>query len=583
MTSLARTSNLSAPPHPAARPAARSLAAARAHFRRFRQGEDGSILIFGMVLFISVLLLVGVSLDVMRFETERTRAQYTLDRAVLAAADISQTVDAQVVVDDYFKKAGVEHFDPVAVATAGTYNEWKKVVGTLNFATDTWFMKMVGVEHLQAAAAATAEEKIGNVEISMVLDVSGSMNNTVYNDKGQNIGTRLSLMRPAAQEFVTTMFTNVSGAGTNQGKLSISLVPYAEQVNLGTTVSSYFTLTSEHTKAACVDFADSDFDTLAITPTQVLPRTAYAWVRSDSSFRECTGYDTTATAPVLAFSTNKSTINSAIGALTAEGDTAIDIGAKWGMALLDPAAKPALDAMITAKVADASISGRPFSYTYPDTLKILVLMSDGENTNTYRLMDPYRSGTSPVYKDSNNKYYYYYPSHDSTANDFYSYDRTQTIQTGTTEVCDWVKNGRKWYWECWDEPAYSTTSWFSASNLSGETAITWPKVWEAFSVTTFSSGMYAKATGASSSTFYNAAVEHTDYVAKDDRLERICDAAKAKDVLVFAIAYDAASRGEEALKNCVSASSYYYDAQGTTIADAFAGIANSINMLRLTQ
>lgn len=583
MTSSARTSNLSAPTRPSARSADRSLAAAGAHVRRFRQGEDGSILIFGMVLFISILLLVGMSLDVMRFESERTRAQYTLDRAVLAAADISQTVDAQVVVDDYFAKAGVEYFDPVAVATKGTYNEWKKVVGTLNVATDTWFMNMVGVEQLKAPATATAEEKIGNVEISMVLDVSGSMNNTVYNDKGQNIGTRLSLMRPAAQEFVTTMFTNVSGAGTNQGKLSISLVPYAEQVNLGTTVSSYFNLTTEHTKAACTDFAESDFDTLAITPTQVLPRTAYAWVRSDSSFRECTGYDTTATAPVLAFSTSQSTINSAIGALTAEGDTAIDIGAKWGMALLDPAAKPALDAMITAKVADASISGRPFSYTYPDTLKILVLMSDGENTNTYRLMDPYRSGTSPVYKDSSNKYYYYYPSHDSTAYDFYSYDRTQTIQTGTTEVCDWVKHGRKWYWECWDEPAYSTTSWFSASNLSGETAITWPQVWEVFSVSTFSSGMYAKATGASSSTFYNAAVEHTDYIAKDDRLERVCDAAKAKDVLVFAIAYDATSRGEEALKNCVSASSYYYDAQGTTIADAFAGIANSINMLRLTQ
>lgn len=580
MTSLARTSFLPATP----RPSPRRLAAAKARARQFRQGEDGSILVFGLVLFISVLLLVGISLDVMRFETERTRAQYTLDRAVLAAADISQTADAQVVVDDYFKKAGVEHFDPVAVATKGTYNEWKKVVGTLNVTTDTWFMNMVGIEELKGPAAATAEEKIGNVEISMVLDVSGSMNNTVYDDKGKNIGSRLSLMRPAAQEFVTTMFNNVSGAGTNQGKLSISLVPYAEQVNLGSSVSGYFNLTTEHTRAACVDFVDSDFSTLAITPTQVLPRTAYAYVRSNiSNFRECTGYDTTAIAPVLAFSTSKSTINSAIGALTAEGDTAIDIGAKWGMALLDPAAKPALDAMITAKVADASISGRPFSYTYPDTLKIMVLMTDGENTNTYRLKDPYRANLSPVYKDSNNKYYYYYPQRDGSDYDFYSYDRTQTIQTGTREVCDWVKRNRKWYWECWDEPVYSTTSWFRASDINGEAAITWPQVWEAFTVNTFSSEMYAKATGASSSTFYNAAVEHTGNTAKDERLERVCDAAKAKDVLIFAIAYDASDAGEDALKDCVSASSYYYDAQGTTIADAFAGIANSINMLRLTQ
>lgn len=572
MTSFASAGFLSA----MARPAKRGLAAIRLRARRFRLGEDGSIMIFGLLLFTTILLLVGVSLDLMRFETERTRAQYTLDRAVLAAADISQTVDAQAVVDDYFKKAGVERFKPVATATKGTYNEWKKVVGTLDVATDTWFMNMVGVEQLKTKAAATAEEKIGNVEISMVLDVSGSMNDTVYDSYGRNVGTKLSLMRPAAQEFVGTMFKNVSGAGTNQGKLSISLVPYAEQVNLGSSFSSHFNLSNEHSRAACVDFSGSDFNTLAISTTQVLPRTAYAYVRSNSStFRECTGYDTTATAPVLAFSTADSAIKSAIGALTAEGDTAIDIGAKWGMALLDPAAKPALDAMITAKTADAAISGRPFSYTYPDTLKIMVLMTDGENTNTYRLMDPYRAGISPVYKDSNGKYYYYRPDRDSSDYDFYSYDRTQNIQTGTVRKCSW--------WSCWDEPAYTTTSWFRASDLNGEAAITWPQVWEAFTVNTFSSQMYAKATGVGSSVFYNAAVDHANNDTKDDRLDSICSSAKAKNVLIFAIAYDASTRGQAALKDCVSASSYYYDAQGTTIADAFAGIANSINMLRLTQ
>ncbi|MZQ88410.1 hypothetical protein GVY41_02720 [Frigidibacter albus] len=561
-----------------ARPAMRAVAAANTRTRRFRRDEDGSILVFGLLLFTAILLLVGVSLDMMRFETERTRAQYTLDRAVLAAADISQTADAQVVVDDYFKKAGVEHFDPVATATKGTYNEWKKVVGTLNVSTNTWFMNMVGVKQLKAPAAATAEEKIGNVEISMVLDVSGSMNDEVYDSRGRGVGTKLELLRPAAQEFVTTMFKNVSGAGTKEGKLSISLVPYAEQVNLGSSFSGYFNLSSEHSRAACVDFTGSDFNSLAITPTQALPRTAYAYVRSNSStFRECTGYDTTAIASVLPFSTAEASIKSAIGALTAEGDTAIDIGAKWGMALLDPAAKPALDAMITAKAADASITGRPFSYTYPDTLKILVLMTDGENTNTYRLMAPYRAGISPVYKDSNNKYYYYRPDRDSSAYDFYSYDRTQSIQTGTVRQCDW--RGRN----CKDVAVYETTSWFRASDINGEAAITWPQVWEAFTVNTFSSQMYAKAMGVGSSVFYNAAVDHANNDTKDDRLDSICTAAKNKDVLVFAIAYDASDRGQKALKDCVSASSYYYDAQGTTIADAFAGIANSINMLRLTQ
>lgn len=523
---------------------------------RFRSDEDGSILVFGLLLFTMVLLLVGVSLDVMRFETERTRAQYTLDRAVLAAADISQTTAAQTVVDDYFKKAGIEHFDPVATATKGTYNEWKKVVGSLDVATDTWFMRMVGVDALKTGAGATAEEKIGNVEISMVLDVSGSMDDKVYNSSGQNIGTKIELLRSAAGTFVETMFTNVQGAGTSQGKLSISVVPYHQQVQLTSTFAGYLNLTNEHSKSNCVDFFSSDYTTTAITPTQSLPRTAHADARSGTStrspsFRECYSYSY---ATMLPFSSDKTAIKNKIKDLEAEGDTAIDIGAKWGIALLDPAMQDVVDDMIEDG-GDSALAGRPFDWTYVDTMKIMVLMTDGQNTNTYAVREPYRSGPSPMYlyQSGSNKYYLYHRPEKSGSYDYYYYNQSD----------------RKGYW-------------YRASDLGTLTRLTYQQLWEVFSLEWYGRYYFDQAANVETD-FADLAIAHAGATTKDSRLKDVCDAAKAKGVTIFAIAYEATDAGEEALKDCVSADSYYYDAQGSTIADAFAGIANAINMLRLTQ
>ena len=60
-------------------------------------------------------------------------------------------------------------------------------------------------------------ESIGNVEISLVLDVSGSMRNN----------NRLVNLKRAAKEFVQTMDDN-----TEDGKMSISIVPYSTQVSM---------------------------------------------------------------------------------------------------------------------------------------------------------------------------------------------------------------------------------------------------------------------------------------------------------------------------------------------------------------
>ncbi|MEI4471337.1 TadE/TadG family type IV pilus assembly protein [Frigidibacter sp. MR17.24] len=529
----------------------------------FRRDESGSILIFGIIMLTTVILLCGIALDVIHFEAERTTAQATLDRAVLAAADLSNTTPAQDVVDDYFQKAGVSRFSPKVTQTSGSMNEWKKVVGTVDVSTSTWFMRNFGIETLDGPSLATAQEAIGKVEISMVLDVSGSMANDamkVWDSASGQYVYKLTLLKPAAVDFVKTMFTNVSNAGGSDGTLMISVVPYAEQVNIGTSLANQMTLTSEHTKGTCVDFTASDFNTIQITGTQTLARTAYADVRTRDYhpsgyaapyFRECWGYDTTQTASVLAFSQNKQTIIDKINALVAEGDTAIDIGAKWGLALLDPAIRPTLNKMVTAGTVSSTLKDHPIAYTDTNTLKIMVLMTDGSNTNTFRLKN-YRSGTSNiVYKTTSNW--------QGTTTTYYWYDSS--------------RSSNKYY-------NFSTKSWTS---VSGTTSMTWQQVWETWSVAYFADNFAAKLPNTTADGFFSSIVDHVGNVEKDARLKKVCDAAKAAGTKIFAIAYGADANGEAALKDCVSAASNYYAPQGSEIGAAFAGIANSIRLLRLTQ
>ena len=72
---------------------------------RFRKDEDGSLIIFGMIIFLLMLMIGGMAVDLMRHERMRTELQQTLDRSVLAAASLTQDLDAEAVVRDYFAKA----------------------------------------------------------------------------------------------------------------------------------------------------------------------------------------------------------------------------------------------------------------------------------------------------------------------------------------------------------------------------------------------------------------------------------------------------------------------------------------------
>ena len=91
-----------------------------------------------------------------------------------------------------------------------------------------------------------------------------------------------------------------------------------------------------------------------------------------------------------------------IDSFVARGNTSIDIGTKWGTALLDPSTSSVLSNLIASNDVHGDFAGRPYAYGENNVLKVLVVMSDGQNTNQYYMNEPYRDGLSDVWLDANN-------------------------------------------------------------------------------------------------------------------------------------------------------------------------------------
>ena len=72
--------------------------------RRFVRDEEGNVTILSITLIAVGVLLAGVSWDLNNYEYHRVKLQQIADRAVLAAANLDQTLPREEVVRDYFTK-----------------------------------------------------------------------------------------------------------------------------------------------------------------------------------------------------------------------------------------------------------------------------------------------------------------------------------------------------------------------------------------------------------------------------------------------------------------------------------------------
>jgi Flp pilus assembly protein TadG len=551
----------------------KQLQSLKGEARKFAREEDGTLLIFGVYVFLIILMMGGIGIDMMRFERDRTNLQYTLDRAVLAAADLDQTLDPQSVVEDYFAKAGLAQYLSGVTVTEGL--GFRNVQASASADIKTQFMHMGGVDTLSAPANSTAEESIGSVEISLVLDVSGSMNSN----------SRLTNLKSAARDFVDQMVDN-----TEDGKMSMSIIPYATQVSVPGEFLDQFNVTDEHDFSHCVNFRSVDFDTTAINDGTALERTMHFDIWSGSSTDRRPSNDLVpypvcehATArETLIMQKDRNTLKNFITNLSARGNTSIDLGMKWGTALLDPSVRAATNAMIGQGDIPADFASRPSAFNDGDTLKVIVLMTDGQNTSQYYVDEDFRTGGSTVWWNDSQEHYSIY---DPSRNQYYwrgakswpiyasSYWHDHPYGNGTYTKCGWY-----YYGSCRDAT-------YDVSEAGSATELEFAELWARTSVQYNRRKNMEPWMG-----YYDARDEwyydvrrYVGSSTKNSRTKDICDAAKAAGTIVYTIGFEAPYSGQVVLADCASSAAHYFDVDGLEITEAFASIASSIRKLRLTQ
>ena len=364
-----------------------------AALRRFGRQDDGALMIFALVLFMLMAMMGGLAVDLMRYESTRTTLQNTLDRSTLAAASLSNTLDPEAVVYDYFDKAGMRGY--LTSVTVNNGINYREVVADARADSEPMFLHMFGINDFDAPGHSKAEQRISNVEIMLVLDVSGSM---ASNSKLVNLKT-------AANEFVNSVLSS----DVDQ-RISIGIVPFNGQVNLGSTLISKFNATFDPGIADenCIDLPSGVYATAAMSRTLSLPKTTNADTYSGSYTSG--GYSTSYMTPlqtnvwcparpgniVRMPSQTIATLPANITGLNAVGAASINAGLKWGLSLLDPDARGMYAELIASSDMAAPLAGRPYEFTDPEALKVIVLMTDGEHFGEERAADAYKSGPSPI-------------------------------------------------------------------------------------------------------------------------------------------------------------------------------------------
>lgn len=520
--------------------------------RAFRRDDSGVMAYPTVAFFLAMLAVGGIGVDLMRMERDRTVLQYTLDRAVLAAADLDQTQPPAVVVQDYLNKAGLGEYyqEPIVESGLG----YKRVQATIDATFEAHLLRFSNGNDLPVFATSKAEESIDGLEISLVLDVSGSMNSN----------SRLSNLKVAAKDFIDTMVAN-----TTDGKMSISVVPYATQVSLPDDLIDQYTTVGENPYSNCINFEAAEYNSASLSTLDTLERSMHftPWGYSNRDMR--TYYssprlinspvcDERASREILPLQKDATTLKNFIQNLSAGGNTSIDVGMKWGTALLDPSARPAISAISTGIGASVpgDFSDRPAEYSDSDTIKIIVLMTDGQNTSQYYVDDDHRDGPSGVWYNSHYKSYSTYDSRYG-GRYFFHYNNN-------------------WYNEPYGNGSgqSGTAVELNYAELFARTSLKYIYRYIFYEWMNFYD--------ARDDWYYGIFSSHGNST-KNARTRSVCEAAKAKGIVVYTIGFEAPSNGVAVLRDCASSDAHYFDVDGLEIKDAFASIATSIRQLRLTQ
>jgi Flp pilus assembly protein TadG len=311
----------------------------------FRGNQDGSVAIIFAAVVLVLTMAAGVAMDYARAARLSTITTTALDAAVLAAAkDLAagaSSADVDQTAQNYFNASIANHnLDGISFSNLTVRQDPinDEVNISVQASIETAFVRIAGIDTVSFGERAVAAFASKDIELAMMLDVSGSMG-----------GSKIRDLRDAATDLVDILHN-----GSPQNDVRIGMVPYSTSVNAG----SYADPTTGGASVRCV--------------TERGGGNAFTDISALSDPLGGSGGIYCPNAEIVPITDRERSMKRSIRRLRAGGWTAGHLGVAWAWYMVSP------------EWADVwPVASRPRAYGLRDNIKAVILMTDGIFNTAY--------------------------------------------------------------------------------------------------------------------------------------------------------------------------------------------------------
>lgn len=547
-----------------------------ASFLRDRKGNIATL--FGLSL-LPLALIAGTAIDYTGANTMLSNLQKSVDAATLELCQTSANLTvadlrtrAQISLNERFSDA------PVTIIDLQSQSIPRAITLSAKAASPTTFMQLANVPSIPISATATCSASETYFEIALVLDTTGSM---------QNSG-KITSAKTAATNFVNYMFST----GAMPGHVRMSLVPFAATVAVPTSYRTAAWMDSKGLSPLHWQYITSPVSNTTNPTTNFASRFAiYDQLKTKNS---SWGWAGCVESPPYPYNVNDGAVSSSVPAslivpsfaideLTDvsktkyySNNTYLDDGYATGSSATCRSDDPTLSKRMTQACKYQAAKNTQTSAGGPNwmcTSRPLSILGTSQSTllSEINLLQP--SGNTDIHEGFMWGWRTISPTSvfSSQASPPVSY--AQTIPQGGLPV----------YKKIIVLMTDGANTWTSDNSMA------LGSYYSAY-------GYFKKADGtdptSANSRFIpgrtNLKTDSDGRAAIDELVSTSCTNAKAKGVVIYTVGFSTKSdpidaQGQALLKNCATGNNYYFLAtDGTALVSAFDTISKSIGSLRLT-
>ena len=193
-------------------------------FQSFCRNKSGNVAIIFALTLLPSMMAIGAAIDYARFASVKAAVQAQVDRAALQAIANVRDPDALLAIENALavRLAAIAYgpvFDIVKVTQTSADTDAEAIVEVkAEGSVETVVMNVAGFDTLPVGVVAEAKRSPKTYEVSLVVDVTGSMK-----------GTKINALRDASRAFVKALLPEA----TTSDRILVNIVPYTAAVNVG--------------------------------------------------------------------------------------------------------------------------------------------------------------------------------------------------------------------------------------------------------------------------------------------------------------------------------------------------------------